>query len=57
MDVFHAGAKTPDAIDRLVSEAVRANINRLIVQVRRRGDAYHNGPRLAMHLSPSLPCA
>ncbi len=42
VDAFHDGAKTPAQIDRLVQDAVQANINTLIVQVRRRGDAYYN---------------
>lgn len=42
VDAFHDGAKTPAQIDKLVSDAVRSNVNTLIVQVRRRGDAYYN---------------
>ena len=42
VDAFHDGAKTPAQIDQLIQDAVTANINTLIVQVRRRGDAYYN---------------
>lgn len=40
VDAFHDGAKTPAQVDKLVSDAVRGNINTLVVQVRRRGDTY-----------------
>ncbi len=42
VDAFHDGIKTPDQIDKLIQDSVTANINTLIVQVRRRGDAYYN---------------
>jgi uncharacterized lipoprotein YddW (UPF0748 family) len=42
VDAFHDGAKTPEQIDKLVADCLRANINTIIVQVRRRGDAYYN---------------
>jgi uncharacterized lipoprotein YddW (UPF0748 family) len=42
VDAFHDGAKSPAQIDRLIQDAVQANINTLIVQVRRRGDAYYH---------------
>ncbi len=42
VDAFHDGVKTPAQIDQLIQDSVRANINTLIVQVRRRGDSYYN---------------
>lgn len=42
VDAFHDGVKTPVQVDKLVNDAITANINTLIVQVRRRGDAYYN---------------
>lgn len=42
VDAFHDGMKSQAQIDKLVSDAHRANINALIVQVRPRGDAYFN---------------
>src|SRR5262245_35709019 len=41
VDAFHDGIKTAAQIDRLVDDALSAGINTLIVQVRRRGDAYY----------------
>jgi uncharacterized lipoprotein YddW (UPF0748 family) len=41
VDAYHDGAKTPKQIDKLVADARRANVNALVVQVRRRGDAYY----------------
>lgn len=41
VDAFHNGAKTPEQIDKLISDALEANINTLVVQVRRRGDTYY----------------
>ncbi len=41
VDAYHDGVKTPEQVDRLVADARRANVNALIVQVRRRGDAYY----------------
>ena len=38
VDAFHDGIKTPEQVDRLLADARGANINALIVQVRRRGD-------------------
>lgn len=40
VDAFHDGFKTPRQVDQLVNDARRANFNTLIVQVRRRADAY-----------------
>ena len=42
VDAFHPGIKTPQQVDALVLNAQRAHANALIVQVRRRGDAYFN---------------
>jgi len=42
VDAFHAGMKSPEQVEKLVADAQRANINTLIVQVRKRGDAYFN---------------
>ena len=42
VDAFHPGIKSAAQIEKLVADARRANINTLIVQVRKRGDAYFN---------------
>ncbi|MGE5507612.1 MAG: family 10 glycosylhydrolase [Chitinophagales bacterium] len=42
VDAFHDGIKTPEQVDRLVADALAAHVNTLIVQVRRRGDAYYS---------------
>jgi uncharacterized lipoprotein YddW (UPF0748 family) len=42
VDAFHDGVKTPAQVDKLVKDCLLANINTIIVQVRRRGDAYYN---------------
>ena len=42
VDAFHDGIKSPAQIDALIKAAQTANVNTLIVQVRRRGDAYYN---------------
>lgn len=41
VDAFHAGIRTPQEAAQLVADAKRANMNALIVQVRRRGDAFY----------------
>jgi uncharacterized lipoprotein YddW (UPF0748 family) len=41
VDAFHAGIRTASEAEQLVADAKRANINTLIVQVRRRGDALY----------------
>ncbi len=41
VDGFHAGIRTKAEADQLVADAGRAHINMLMVQVRRRGDAYY----------------
>ena len=55
VDAFRDGAKTPAQIDRLVQDALEANINTLIVQVRRRGDAYYNHSIEPRTEDPVLP--
>ena len=47
VDAFHDGIKTGPQVQQLVNDARRANINTLIVQVRRRGDLYYPGPEPA----------
>jgi uncharacterized lipoprotein YddW (UPF0748 family) len=42
VDAFHPGIKSAAQIEKLVADAKRANVNTLIVQVRKRGDAYFN---------------
>jgi len=42
VDAFHPGIKSAAQIEKLVADARLANINTLIVQVRKRGDAYFN---------------
>jgi uncharacterized lipoprotein YddW (UPF0748 family) len=42
VDAFHDGIKSPQQVEKLVADAHRANVNALIVQVRKRGDAYFN---------------
>lgn len=42
VDAFRDGIKTPEQGDQLIQDSLDANINTLIVQVRRRGDAYYN---------------
>jgi uncharacterized lipoprotein YddW (UPF0748 family) len=42
VDAFHDGMKSPAQVEKLVADAKRANLNTLIVQVRKRGDAYFN---------------
>jgi uncharacterized lipoprotein YddW (UPF0748 family) len=42
VDAFHDGIKSRAQIEKLVADAHRANLNALIVQVRKRGDAYFN---------------
>jgi uncharacterized lipoprotein YddW (UPF0748 family) len=41
-DAFHDGFKTSVQVDKLVADCLQANLNTIIVQVRRRGDAYYN---------------
>lgn len=40
VDAFHDGFKTPQQIDKLLRHVRASNMNAVIVQVRRRGDAY-----------------
>jgi uncharacterized lipoprotein YddW (UPF0748 family) len=55
VDAFRDGAKTPAQIDQLVQDALAGNINTLIVQVRRRGDAYYNNSLEPRTEDPKLP--
>lgn len=41
VDAFNSGIKTPAQVNQLIDDAAAANANALIVQVRRRGDAYY----------------
>lgn len=41
VDAFHPGMKSATQVAQLVADARRANMNALVVQVRRRGDAYY----------------
>jgi uncharacterized lipoprotein YddW (UPF0748 family) len=43
VDAFHDGIKSPAQVARLVSDARRANVNTLLVQVRKRGEVYYLG--------------
>ena len=42
VDAFHDGMKSPAQVEKLVADAHRSNVNALIVQVRKGGDAYFN---------------
>jgi len=42
VDAFHPGIKNHEQVTQMVSAAKAANFNALIVQVRKRGDAYYN---------------
>jgi uncharacterized lipoprotein YddW (UPF0748 family) len=42
VDAFHDGIKSRAQVEKLVADAHRANLNALIVQVRKAGDAYFN---------------
>jgi uncharacterized lipoprotein YddW (UPF0748 family) len=42
VDAFHDGIKTPAQVDQLIADAQAAGVNTLVVQVRRRGDAYYS---------------
>jgi uncharacterized lipoprotein YddW (UPF0748 family) len=56
VDAFHDGMKSPAQVEKLVSDAHRANLNALIVQVRPRGNAYFSvsdEPRADDILGPS----
>src|SRR2546421_10275565 len=41
VDGFHAGIRTRAEADQLVADAAVAHVNMLLVQVRRRGDAFY----------------
>ena len=56
VDAFHDGMKSPAQVEKLVADTRRANLNTLIVQVRKRGDAYFNRsiePRATDIVGPS----
>ncbi|SMO38732.1 family 10 glycosylhydrolase [Melghirimyces algeriensis] len=42
VDAFHDGFKTPEQVGRLIENVKKSGANAVIVQVRRRGDAYFN---------------
>ena len=42
VDAFHDGIKSPAQVEKLVADAKRANLNTLLVQVHKTGDAYFN---------------
>src|SRR3982074_247517 len=42
VDAFNDGIKSRAQVEKLIADAHRANLNVLIVQVRKRGDAYFN---------------
>jgi len=52
VDAYRDGFKTPDQVDRLLADARRANVNALLVQVRRRGDAFY---ARASNPAPKIP--
>jgi uncharacterized lipoprotein YddW (UPF0748 family) len=56
VDAYHDGIKNQAQVDKLVADARRANVNTLIVQVRRRGDSYYlGGPEpVASDLTPGF---
>jgi uncharacterized lipoprotein YddW (UPF0748 family) len=54
VDAFHAGIKTREQVDKLIADALRANLNTLIVQVRKRGDAYFSRSREPRANDPDL---
>lgn len=41
VDAFNPGFKTPEQIEALIADAKQANVNALLLQVRRRGDSYY----------------
>jgi uncharacterized lipoprotein YddW (UPF0748 family) len=54
VDAFHDGIKTPAQVDKLIADARLAGVNTLIVQVRRRGDAYYARTREPRTDDPAL---
>ncbi|MFD1426534.1 family 10 glycosylhydrolase [Kroppenstedtia sanguinis] len=42
VDAFHDGFKSPEQVDQLLRDVRRSQANAVMVQVRRRGDAYFN---------------
>jgi uncharacterized lipoprotein YddW (UPF0748 family) len=55
VDAFHDGFKTPEQADKLIADCLQANLNTIIVQVRRRGDAYYNASSEPRTEDPLLP--
>lgn len=55
VDAFHDGIKTPAQVEQLIADAHLAGANALIVQVRRRGDAYYNRTNEPRTEDPGLP--
>ncbi|SDW29825.1 Uncharacterized lipoprotein YddW, UPF0748 family [Marininema mesophilum] len=54
VDAFHDGIKTSAQVDQLLSDVKAAGANAVIVQVRRRGDAYYNRALEPRTQDPSL---
>lgn len=42
VDAFHAGFRTASEVDALISNARTGNFNAVVVEIRKRGDAYYN---------------
>src|ERR1043166_5681693 len=42
VDTFHSGLQTASQVSQLVADARAGNFNAVIVEVRKRGDAYYN---------------
>jgi uncharacterized lipoprotein YddW (UPF0748 family) len=42
VDAFHPGIKSPQEVDALIRDMQASNVNAVLVQLRRRGDAYYN---------------
>jgi len=53
VDEFHEGIRTPQEADQLVEDALRANVNTLIVQVRGRADALYTHSFEPPHEDPA----
>lgn len=53
VDEFHAGIRTPHEAEQLVEDALRANVNTLIVQVRGRADALYTHSFEPPHEDPA----
>jgi uncharacterized lipoprotein YddW (UPF0748 family) len=58
VDAFNSGIKSPEQVAQLVADARRGGFNALVVQVRRRGDAYYQSaiePRSQDHTLAPAP--